>query len=167
MIRAALLPVACLIALSACTGSESASTPDDEFGHRYEGLAPDGRETVLAHPVDTTEAYITVPAVIDSVSVRPALREVRPGQEVQVEVLIKGAMPDGCSELNEAVQTQIGHMIDVELTVRRPRGAMCIEVIRPFRFYLPLEGTYAPGAYSLKINGASHPFRIREGEVEQ
>ncbi|MDX1438356.1 MAG: hypothetical protein R3284_00490 [Rubricoccaceae bacterium] len=168
MKRRSFLPgylVALCVALTACVSTETTTAPDDQYGHRYEGVAPDGRETVLVTDADTTEEYLTAPAVIDSVNVRPAREVALPGADVAVEVLIKGALPDGCSELNEATQSRRGHLIDVELTVRRPRGAICIEVLRPFRFYLPLEGTFAPGSYSLKINGASHPFRIREAET--
>lgn len=165
MKRLALITGCAFFYLAACAGSEQANTSDDQYGHRYEGHAPDGRETIIATEPDTTEQYITVPAVVDSVSVRPALNAINPGQEVAVEVLIKGALPDGCSELNEPTQSQIGHLIDVNLSVRRPRGAMCIEVVRPFRFYLPLDGHFSSGAYNLKINGRSHPFQIQAGEV--
>ena len=37
-----------------------------------------------------------------------------------------------------------------------------MQVLRPFRFYLPLEGVFEPGSYTLKVNGAATPFRIRE-----
>ena len=83
-----------------------------------------------------------------------------------VEVLIKGALPDACAALDEAEQARVVNLIDVTLTMRRPRGALCAQVVRPFRFYLPLDGTFPPGSYTLKVNGAAYPFRIREGEVE-
>ncbi|MDX1420590.1 MAG: hypothetical protein R3181_11535 [Rubricoccaceae bacterium] len=153
--------------LAGCSRSREATrTADEEYGHRYEGLAPDGRETVLLAPTDTTEAFIVTPAVLDSVAVRPARREALPGEALPVEVLIKGALPDACSELDEATQTRAAHLIDVTLTMRRPRGAVCAQVVRPFRFYLPLDGTFQSGSYTLKVNGAAYPFRIREGEVE-
>ena len=156
-----------VVCLAACAGSgDDSVSPDEQFGHRYEGIAPDGRETVLIQPADSLEAYIELPVALDSVHVRPARSEARPGEAVPVEVLIKGALPDACSELNEASQVRIEHLINVTLTVRRPRGAVCTEVVRPFRFYLPLDGTFTPGAYSLQINEAVHPFRIREGQVE-
>lgn len=162
-----LLPLVLIVGLSACAGSGDGSvSPDEQFGHRYEGIAPDGRETVLIEPADSSEAYIELPVFLDSIHVRPARHEALPGEAVPVEVLIKGALPDACSELNEATQERMERFIDVTLTVRRPRGAICAEVVRPFRFYLPLDGTFTPGSYSLRINGAAHPFRIREGAVE-
>ena len=162
-----LLPLVLMVGLAACAGSgDDSVSPDEQFGHRYEGIAPDGRETVLIEPADSSAVYIELPVFLDSVHVRSAHREALPGEAVPVEVLIKGALPDACSELNEATQERMEHFVEVTLTVRRPRGAICTEVVRPFRFYLPLDGTFAPGSYSLRINGAAHPFRIREGGVE-
>lgn len=151
-----------LVMLAACAGvGNEASSSDEEFGHRYDGTAPDGRETVLITPADTLEEYLTLPVALDSVLVRPSRAEASQDEAVAVDVLIKGALPDACSELNQATQTRQGRYVDVTLTVRRPRGAICAEVVRPFRFYLELDGTFAPGAYVLKINDAAHPFRIR------
>ena len=154
-------------ALAGCSRTREAARPgDDDYGHRYEGVAPDGRETVLLTPPDSAEAYLVVPAVLDSVAVRPARREAPPGEAVPVEVLIKGALPDACSALNDATQSRAANLLDVTLTMRRPRGALCAQVVRPFRFYLPLDGLFPPGSYTLKVNGAAYPFRIREGTVE-
>ncbi|HYE97223.1 MAG TPA: hypothetical protein VD962_13555 [Rubricoccaceae bacterium] len=167
MRAALLLPTVVVVALSAgCAGSSRSPSPDDAFGHRYEGTAPDGRETLIVAPPDTTETYFTYPAVLDSVHVRLAAVEIPPGSAVPVEVLIKGALPDACSVLDAVEQERLGHLITVTLTTRRPRGAMCAQVVRPFRFYLPLDGFLEPGAYTLHVNGAAYPFRIREGEVE-
>jgi hypothetical protein len=165
--RLALAALVAAGALAGCSRTRDAAVPaDDQYGHRYEGVAPDGRETVLLAPSDTAEAYLVTPAVLDSVAVRPARREVLPSEAVPVEVLIKGALPDACSVLDDATQTRAANLIDVTLTMRRPRGAVCAQVVRPFRFYLPLDGLFPPGAYTLKVNGAAYPFRIREGEVE-
>lgn len=163
--RAALLSLIAALALAACAGSGSTS-PDDAFGHRYEGTAPDGRETMILAPPDTAETHFTYPAVLDSVHVRLARVEAPPGAAVPVEVLIKGALPDACSVLDAVAQERLGHFITVTLTTRRPQGAICAQVVRPFRFYLPLDGFLEPGAYTLRVNDTVHPFRIREGAVE-
>ena len=46
--------------------------------------------------------------------------------------------------------------------MRQPIDEVCAQVVRPFRFYLILEGGFVPGSYTLTLNGAAHPFRIRE-----
>lgn len=149
---------------SACGGSGGASeaSGDERFGHRYPGVAPDGRETMLLTPADSVVRVLIYPAVLDSIAVRPERSATTPEAPVSVEVLLKGTLPDACSRLEDAIQMRRGHLIDVELTTRQPRGRACAQVIRPFRFYLPLEGTYGPGSYTLKVNGAPVSFRIRE-----
>ncbi len=153
---------------SACGGSGSASdaSGDDRFGHRYDGVAPDGRETMLLTPADSVRRVLIYPAVLDSIAVRPQQPTATPEAPVSVEVLLKGTLPDACSRLEDASQVRRGNLITVEVTMRQPRGRACAQVVRPFRFYLPLEGTYGPGSYTLKVNGAAVPFRIRESTPE-
>ena len=45
--------------------------------------------------------------------------------------------------------------------MRKPQGAVCDAVRRPYRFYLTLEGLYAPGNYTLTINATEVPFAVR------
>ncbi len=153
-------------ALSGCGMLGGQRSPDDQYGHRYGGVAPDGRETVLLEPADTARTYVTLPAILDSVAVRPAVAAAPAGSPVSVEVLIKGTLPDACTTLDVATQTRVGHLITATLTMRQPHGALCAQVVRPFRFYLPLDGTYEPGHYTFTLNGAAYPFRIREQPAE-
>lgn len=155
------------VVISGCGAFGGSRSPDDTYGHRYGGVAPDGRETVILAPADSTTPWLTLPAILDSVAVRPAVAAAPAGADVPVEVLVKGTLPDACTTLDEAVQERIGHLVNVTLTMRQPHGALCAQVVRPFRFYLPLEGIYAPGHYTLTVNGAAHPFRIREDSPGQ
>ena len=116
---------------------------------------------VLLEPGDSTGSYLTLPAILDSVSVRPAVTAAVPGTPVEVEVLVKGTLPDACTTLDAATQSRVGHLVTATLTMRQPHGALCAQVVRPFRFYMPLEGTYEPGHYTLTLNGTAYPFRIR------
>lgn len=161
-----LASIALSVTLGACGMLGGQRAPDDEFGHRYGGVAPDGRETVLLEPGDSATAYVTLPAILDSVAVRPALAAAPAGTPVAVEVLVKGTLPDGCTTLDVATQERVGHLISATLTMRQPHGALCAQVVRPFRFYLPLAGTFEPGHYTFILNGAAHPFRIREEAAE-
>lgn len=160
-LRYPLLALAAALTLGACTGAGGSRTPDESYGHRYGDVAPDGRETVLLASADTAASYVILPAVIDSVVVRPAREEVPAGESVAVEALVKGVLPDACTALDVAIQERTGHIIDVSLMMRQPHGALCAQVVRPFRFYLPLEGGYPPGSYTLLVNGTAYPFRIR------
>lgn len=149
------------LVISACLGARSVERPPDEqFGHRYEGRAGDGRETIVITAEEESTSYVYVPAVYDTVHIRVAEPETG-AAEVPVEVLIKGAFPDACTELSSVSQGRAGNLIRVELDMRRPQGVLCASVVRPYRFYLALEGTYEPGHYSLRINERTHPMVIR------
>ena len=157
-----LLVAGAAFGLSACAGGSEAAggqPPGDRFGYRMGGTGPDGRETVLLAPISDSTRYLFFPAVVDSVAVRPAGRPA-PGDAVAVEVLVKGALPDACAELTEVEQERQGRYVTVELLMRQPRETVCAQVVRPFRFYLMLDGAYEAGSYMLTLNGTDHPFQI-------
>ena len=160
MIRTASFLVLALY-LAACVGSRKTELPPDEqFGHRFDETGPEGRRTLDVTPPDSSGSYFYYPAVLDTVHVRPA--PFTPGHSaVPVEILVKGSLPDACTELNEVRQERFGHLIEIELETRRPQRAVCAMVIRPFRFYLELEGEYVPGDYTLKLNDRVYPFTVR------
>jgi hypothetical protein len=154
-----------------CFGPRAAQEPppDERFGHRYADEAPDGRSTIVIAPPDTAKAYFYYPAVFDTVHVRPApFGDVTSDatSETKVEILVKGSFPDACTELHEAEQTRSGHIVEVDLQMRKPQGAVCAAVRRPYRFYLMLTGRYAPGNYTLLINGDEFPFEVRAPDAE-
>ena len=151
--------------VAACSGSRSAEeiSPDERFGHRYEEHAPDGRRTISITPADSALDYFYYPATFDSVNVRPAPLEAgvpAEGQEVEVEVLIKGAFPDACMELHSISQERTGHIINATLEMRRQQGSICASVRRPYRFYVMLNGRYGIGNYTLKLNGQAISFQV-------
>ena len=52
--------------------------------------------------------------------------------------------------------------------MRRPKGAVCTQVVRPYRFYYTLAEPLPPGDYTLKLNGGVNPFTVfplRDGEL--
>ena len=149
----------------ACSGSQPEQVPPDQrFGHRYETRGPDGREVIHITPPAEESAFFYYPAIVDTVHVRPApygdVSASEPPQ-TRVELLIKGSFPNGCSELHDVDQSRAGHLIDIELTMRWPKGAVCTQVVRPYRFYVALEGRYAPGDYRLELNGSNYTFTLR------
>ena len=151
--------VPCLIVAAACSGPERAAvSPDEEFGHRYDGVAPDGRETYVISPPDSGISYMFYPAVYDTVHVRQLVVE---QDESNVELLIKGSFPDSCTELNAVEQQRAEHIVSVELEMRKPRGVVCASVMRPYRFYVLLNGRFDDGNYTLRLNSRVHNFVIR------
>jgi hypothetical protein len=85
-----------------------------------------------------------------------------------VELLIRGALPDGCTALHHIGQERQGNLIDVTFEMRKPKGAVCTQVVRPYRFYYSFEEPLPPGDYTLTLNGEVKPFTVlppREGET--
>ena len=153
------------LCLAGCVGSRAAEDvpPDQRFGHRPEGAEADGRRIVAITPPDGATDYFYYPATFDSVHVRPApLDASKPAdaQTVEVEVLIKGAFPDACMELHAMEQERTGNIINASLEMRRPQGAICASVQRPYRFYVMLGGRYNVGNYTLKLNDEVVPFEV-------
>ena len=152
------------VILAACLGSKEVDRPlDERFGHRFEEQGPEGRRTLAILPADSAASYFYYPAVIDTVHVRPAPlgSNLTAQQSVPVEILVKGSMPDGCTQMHDVVQERFGHIIHVSVQMRRPQGSVCTRVVRPYRFYLRLEGTYGEGSYTLKLNNRVFPFAVR------
>ena len=152
--------------IGACAGPASrVRSPDDRFGHRYEGYEG-RRQTVAITPMDTTISYFFYPVYVDSLHIRPAPFDSTAtlARHVPVEVLVKGALPDGCSELHAVEQRRAGHFIYLDVQMRRPRGASCVRVERPFRYYMTLEWLYGPGDYIIRIRDRIYPFVIRNPE---
>ena len=162
------LAAAALLTLTACTGPRISGNeePDRRFGHRFEGQAPDGRRTItIAAPPEGTPSYTYLPATFESVTIRPAPLTAA-SDSVEVEVLVKGALPDACIELHAFGQERTGNLVDGTLQMRRPEGTTCVSVSRPYRLYLMLEGVYGQGNYTLTLNGRAVPFEIRWYEEE-
>ena len=149
--------------MGACATTGPVPDPDATFGHRVDGDDSDGRTTIVIAPAEQDVAYRFFEASYESVTIRPD--QVTAGNQaagVPVEVLIKGAFPDACSELHEVEQQRAGNLVLVTLTMRRPQGSVCASVLRPYRYYLDLEGTFRPGSYSLRLNDDTHAFVVRD-----
>jgi hypothetical protein len=162
---AALVGLAVLaVALGACGGSAEA-VEDESFGARDGAGDGEERETLLITPPDSTEEFFYYPAYFSDVEVRtgPVTGGRRP-----VELLIRGALPDGCTALHYIGQERRGNLIDVTFEMRKPKGAVCTQVVRPYRFYYTLDEPLPPGDYTLTVNGDVEPFTVlppREGEI--
>ena len=157
---AALAVVVAGAGLVACggPGASAADGPDrGRFGYR---VGSDGnRETMTVRPITDSTRYLVYPAVVDSVAVRTAGRA-GTGDAVAVEVLVQGALPDACAELTEVTQSREGRFVAVDLFMRQPRETVCAAVVRPFRFYVVLDGSFEAGSYTLRVNGSPMPFQV-------
>lgn len=150
--------------LAACRSSEAVTDPDAAFGHRFASGADD-RETLEVVPPPAGEEYFVYPAIISDVRLRPD--EPGPDGTLALDVRIHGSLPDACIQLHAVSEERRGQLIDVSLDMRRPKGALCAQVVRPYRFYYTLATPLAPGSYVLSINGDQHPFQIVPPEPDE
>lgn len=135
--------------------------PDQRYGHRYDAAGPDGYPVRTLASEAPSQAYFYYAAPVHEVAVRDAEAETRTDTStVRAEVLVKGGMPEPCMELSDVSQRRAGHLIEMELQLRKLRGATCEMGEQLYRVYLPLEGRFREGAYTLLLNGDEYPFTI-------
>lgn len=146
--------VAFAIALGACGGSSEA-VEEPTFGTRVE---EEGRETLLITPPSDDEEFFYYPAYFSDVEVRAGAIE---NGRRPVELLIRGALPDGCTELHHIGQERRGNLVNVTFEMRKPKGAVCTQVVRPYRFYYTFDQPLPPGDYTLTLNDTVKPFTVQ------
>ncbi len=106
-----------------------------------------------AEPADGE--YETGPVYVEEIEV-----QVGEGLPAPVEVAVRGALPDACSELVEPADITVeGTRVTVRLASQRPRDLMCAEVLRAFDTTLDL-GTFEPGTYTLVVNDLETTFVV-------
>ncbi|MCY4159561.1 MAG: hypothetical protein OXE92_00685 [Bacteroidetes bacterium] len=156
-----------LLFLAACSAPRSvvSTDPDMQYGHRYEGIAPDGYTTVKINKPDVEADFMYFPATFDHVIVRSNLIPLEQ-DTVAVEILVKGRLPDACMELHAFNQKKTENIITATLEMRRLQSSVCATVLHPYRLYLMLEGGFKQGHYSLRLNDTVVPFRVRQAETE-
>lgn len=80
---------------------------------------------------------------------------------VQVQVVARGYLPDGCTEIDAVHQERTGQTFQVTVTTVRPADAMCIQVVEPFEETVALD-VYglAAGRYTVDVNGVAGAFEL-------
>lgn len=110
-------------------------------------------ETPSATP---TPGEITGEAQVDSLEVL-----VLESFPVQINVVARGSLPDGCTILDQASVTQEGNTLKITLPTRRPAGAVCTPALVPFEKVISLPVAGLPqGAYSVSAGQAAGAFSL-------
>jgi inhibitor of cysteine peptidase len=80
---------------------------------------------------------------------------------VQVNVVARGNLPDGCTEIDEIIRELEEQTFNVTITTARPADAMCTEALVPFEetFSLDVYGLPA-GVYTVDVNGVTGTFEL-------
>lgn len=88
---------------------------------------------------------------------------------VQVNVVARGELPDGCTQIDEIVQQREGNAFQVVITTVRPGDVDCTEAIVPFEETISLDvAGLDAGAYSVSVNGRTGSFTLEtDNSIEE
>lgn len=75
------------------------------------------------------------------------------------QALLEGEIGDGCNSLQPITQKRSGNTIDVAVTYRR-QGEICTMIMQLLNHWVPLDGSFPPGEYELRVSGQRVPFTI-------
>jgi hypothetical protein len=77
----------------------------------------------------------------------------------EVFVRVHGVVLNGCTVLGKVVQHQTGHMVTVTIPTQT-RDRVCTMMARLIDETIRLEGDFAPGFYTLDVNGVVERFKF-------
>ncbi len=121
-----------------------------------------GDPTATPQPVGTPTAGLLEGQVpVDSIEIK--VLETKP---VQVQVDVKGNLPDPCTKINSISQSRDRNTFNVTIATIREAGAACIQVITPFEQPVTLDVAGLPaGVYTVVVNGVSDTFELTADNV--
>jgi putative hemolysin len=80
---------------------------------------------------------------------------------VQVNVVARGYLPDGCTEIDEIHQERTDQTFQVNITTIRPADAVCTQAVEPFEETISLDVQNLPaGSYTVDVNGITDTFEL-------
>jgi inhibitor of cysteine peptidase len=80
---------------------------------------------------------------------------------VQVNAVLRGNLPDGCTEIEHVEQNLRGNVFELKVITRRPKDAMCTMALAPFEERVALEvNGLAAGEYTVRAGEQEASFRF-------
>jgi len=150
-----------LIAAAACSpGAESTATPARAEPTATPAEAkptatPAGAEPTTT-PAKSGGATLSGTAAVGSIDL--LMLESFP---VQINVVAKGNLPDGCTTIDQVTHVRQGNTFKVTITTARPADRMCTQALVPFEQTIALDvyGLKA-GTYTVDVNGVTKTFTL-------
>lgn len=140
-----------LVAFSGCTGNEVDTVDNDDS---IEDRPPMPPEVEPNRPDDGEYLYGT--AVVEEIDI--LILESFP---VQINVIAKGYLPDGCTDVGDITKSMDGNTFTVTVETIRPADMMCTEAIVPYERSIPLDVYgFKAGTYSVIVNNVSGSFEL-------
>ncbi len=89
--------------------------------------------------------------------VRAFIKDGRP------QAFVEGELGDGCTALDNVSQRRRGN--DVDITVRfRREGEVCTMILQFVHHWVPLDGPFTPGDYTVRANAQTMQFQLMAGD---
>ena len=137
------------------------ASPTEPVGGPDQPVSSDQPTLQAPEPTDDAGAVEVGLAVVDSIDI--LIMESMP---VQVSVVARGNLPDGCTTIGEAATQRDDTIFVVTLTTRRPLDAVCTEALVPYEQAVPLDVAGLPaGVYTVTVNGVSDTFELAVDNV--
>jgi inhibitor of cysteine peptidase len=107
--------------------------------------------------------YIYGTAVVESIEIL-----VLESFPVQIHVVAKGYLPDGCTEIDRVEEERDGNTFTVTITTKRPKDMMCTQAIVLYEKVVPLDvyGLNA-GTYYVNVNGVTDSFELSIDNINE
>lgn len=87
---------------------------------------------------------------------------------VQIHVVARGNLPDGCTTIDQITEKREGDTFQVTVTTSRPAGKTCTQVVVPFEEVIALDVHGLPaGTYRVNVNGATGTFTLDMDNIVQ
>ena len=96
--------------------------------------------------------------LVDPIQVESVEVLVQETDPPQASARVRGVIGDGCSSLHSVEQERSGNTVVLTILRQRPANAMCTQIARLYDDTIPLEGTFPPGRYVLRVNGVETSF---------
>lgn len=85
---------------------------------------------------------------------------------VQVQVIARGNLPDGCTTIDEILTERLDQLFRVTITTERPADAICTEALVPFDQVIQLDVIGLPaGEYQVDVNGVTGSFTLEVDNI--
>jgi hypothetical protein len=88
--------------------------------------------------------------------VRAYIKDGRP------QAFLQGEIGDGCNSLQGISQERSDSTFDIGVTYKR-QGEVCTMIMQLLNEWVPLNGAFAPGRYTLHVNDVTFGFRLAAG----
>jgi inhibitor of cysteine peptidase len=85
---------------------------------------------------------------------------------VQIHVVAKGYLPDGCTEIDRVEEERNGNTFTVTITTKRPKDMMCTQAIVAYEKVVPLD-VYGlkKGMYDVNVNTVADSFELSTDNI--